>query len=109
MRGASFLVWLVSLVALIVPPVATGHAMPLPHSAASADCPGHAPPPVPCPDHGTAKHATGECCALMAPMLALLSETPVIDAKFVFRVPMPEPPAGFTGRIVTQDPPPPRT
>jgi hypothetical protein len=106
MKAARLLAWLVSLVALMVPPMATGHVIGPPQAVASVECPGHAPPP--CPDHGTAKHAAGECCPLMAPMMALLSEAPVLETELVFRVPMPEPAAGLAGRIVTKDPPPPR-
>ena len=108
MKATRLLVWLVSLVALMVPPVATGHATSPPHAVARVECPEHAPPPAPCPDHGTAKHAAGECCQLMAPMMALLSEGPVLDTRIIFRTPLPEPLAGLAGRIVTQDPPPPR-
>ena len=112
MRATRLLVWLVALMALVValvmPPVATGHAMAPPQLVASADCPHHALPPAPCPDHGTAKHAAGDCCPLMAPMMALLSAALVLDARVTFRPPMPEPPAGFAGRTVTKDPPPPR-
>jgi hypothetical protein len=108
MTAARFLVWLVSLVALLVPPMATGHAMAPSQPVASIDCPDHAPPTAPCPDHGTAKHAAGDCCSLMAPLMALLPGTLVVDAKIMSRLPLPEPPAGFTGRTVTKDPPPPR-
>jgi hypothetical protein len=108
MQATRLLVWLVSLVALLVPPVAVGQAMAMPRSVVSIDCPDHAPPPMPCPEHGTARHAAGVCCPLMTPMVALLSEAPIIDTKISFRMPTPELSAGMSGRIVTKDPPPPR-
>jgi hypothetical protein len=108
MKPVRLLAWLVSLVALIVPPLATGHAMSPPQVVVSVDCPGHALPPAPCPDHDTAKHAAGDCCAMMAPMMALLSEAPAVDAKVMLGMPSPEPVAGFAGRSITKDPPPPR-
>jgi hypothetical protein len=107
MKAARLLVWLVSLVALMVPPVAAGHATTA-RPAASADCPGHAPPPARCPDHDTAKHAAGACCSAMAPMMALLPTASGVDAQSMVRLPRPDPVADFVGRTFTKDPPPPR-
>ena len=107
MKPVRLLVWLVALVALIVPPVAAGHATTA-SPVASTHCADHAPPPAPCPDHGTAKHAAGDCCAAMAPMMALLPATSSIDAKPTFQLARPERIADFVGRTLTKDPPPPR-
>src|SRR5262245_31154272 len=107
MKAGRLLVWLVALVALIVPPVATGHATTV-QPVASADCPDHAPQPPPCPDHGTAKHVAGDCCSAMAPMLAVLPAVSGIDIEFIFQLPAPDCAAGCTGRTFTKDPPPPR-
>jgi hypothetical protein len=106
--AARLLVWLVSLVVLVVPPLATGHAMAPPRPVTSVDCPDHAPPPAPCPDHGTAKHAAGDCCYAMAPMIAVLPASTGIDAEPILHRPMPLHMAGYTGCIPTKDPPPPR-
>ena len=108
MKTVRLLVWLVSVVALMVPPVAPGQAMAPTQAVAATDCPDHAPPPAPCPDHGTAKHAAGDCCSAMAPMMALLPAASGIDSEIVVRLPIPEPTAGFAGRTVAKDPPPPR-
>jgi hypothetical protein len=107
MKAARLLVWLVALVALIVPPVAAGHATTA-SPVASAHCADHAPPPAPCPDHGTAKHAAGDCCSAMAPMMALVPAASSIDAESTCRLPRPDPVADFVGRTLTKDPPPPR-
>jgi hypothetical protein len=107
-KAVRLLVWLVSLAALMMPPVATGHAVASPQPVASVDCPGHVPPPSPCPDHGTAKHAAGDCCAAMAPMLALLPAAPGIGTEIMVRMPILERTADQAGHILTKDPPPPR-
>ena len=109
MTSARLLLWLVSMVALLVPPVATSHAMAPSRPGASIDCPDHTPAPPPlCPDHGTAKHAAGDCCSLMAPMMALLPAAAAVETQITFRMPMAQRTPGYAGRIVTKDPPPPR-
>ncbi|MBV8188629.1 MAG: hypothetical protein JO339_15420 [Alphaproteobacteria bacterium] len=108
MKAARLLVWLVSLVALTVPPVATGHAMAQSHHAAAIDCPGHVPPPAPCPEHDTAKHAAGTCCSLMTPMVALLPAAPSLEGHIALPIPRPARLPDWAGRTVTRDPPPPR-
>ena len=100
------LVWMVALMALLMPPGMAVHAMAPSGQAASLDCPGHAPPP--CPDHDTAKHAAGDCCPLMAGAVALLPAALVVgeavSSSALVRIHAPS----LTGRIVTQEPPPPR-
>ena len=108
MKMARLLVWLVSLVALMVPPGMASHAIMPTHQAATVNCPDHALPPPPCPDQGTTKHAAGDCCPLMASMAALLPSAVAIDGLVVFQVPPPGRGEGHAGRTVTKDPPPPR-
>ena len=108
MTRLRFLVWLVALMALIAPPGMSLHAMAAAPQASSVDCPDHAPPPDPCPNEGTAKHAASACCPLMSGAVALLPapagvDTPVfLDAPVLVRV------RSLAGRLFTQDPPPPR-
>ena len=108
MIRARLLVWMIAVVALLAPPAMTVHAMAPAGQAATVDCPGHAPPPDPCPDHDTAKHAAGACCPLMSGAVALLpaviasGETASSPTPRLGRAP------SLIGRIVTQDPPPPR-
>lgn len=106
MTRLRLLVWLVALMALIVPPGMTAHAMA---SAAEAmvDCAEHAPPP-PCPDEGTAKHAASTCCPPMAGAVALVEPTADIDAPVIFVSPDPATASNLSGRTFTKDPPPPR-
>ena len=101
--------WLIALLAFACPPLSGAHAGPAVHHAASGvDCPDRAPPPQPCPAQGTAKHAAGACCAMMAGMLAVLPGPPILQTL---------PPsvgrslavyADLTGLLFTKDPPPPR-
>jgi hypothetical protein len=108
MIRARLLVWMIAMLALLAPPGMIAHAMAPAGHAATVDCPGHAPPPDPCPDHDTAKHAAGACCPLMSGAVALLpaaiasGETASSPAPRLVRAP------SLIGRIVTQDPPPPR-
>ncbi|MGZ5901797.1 MAG: hypothetical protein ACXWK3_18795 [Reyranella sp.] len=109
-RPRSFL-WLVALIAFVVPSLGmaqVGHAAARGERTVSADCPQHAPPPDPCPAKGTAKHAAGECCPLMASVLALLPQAAGGYAAMSFRAPIPQPAHSLVGRIFTKDPPPPR-
>jgi hypothetical protein len=108
MVRARLLAWMIAMVALLVPPGMTVHAMAPMGQAASIDCPDHAPPPAPCPDHGTAKHAAGACCPLMSGAVGLLPAT-VANAELASshappRLQLPR----LVGRTFTQDPPPPR-
>jgi hypothetical protein len=106
MVPARLLVWMVALVALLMPPGMAVHAMASSGQAASLDCPDHAPPP--CPDHDTAKHAAGACCPLMSGAVALLPTALVVgeaaSSSALVRIHVPS----LTGRIVKQEPPPPR-
>src|SRR5262245_17561769 len=108
MKAARLLVWMVALVALMAPPGMTVHAMAPPSQATSTDCPDHMPPPDPCPDHGTAKHTAGDCCSLMSCAPALLPVPVGVDGPVSFHPPAPPRTLAHAGRIVTQDPPPPR-
>ena len=109
-RPRSFL-WLVALIAFVVPSLgmaSIGHAAAPVERTASADCPEHAPPPDPCPAKGTAKHAAGDCCPLMASALALPPQATEGCAAMSFRAPIPQRAPSLAGRIFTKDPPPPR-
>jgi hypothetical protein len=102
------LVWLAALAALIAPPAVPLHAMTPTAPAAAVDCHDHAPPPVPCPDDGTARHAAGTCCPMMAGALAVLSPPTVADATVPAAAPSAPAARGLTGLSLTTDPPPPR-
>ena len=105
------LVWLIALIAFVVPAFGTavaGHAAMPAERTASLDCPGHAPPPDPCPAKGTAKHAAGVCCPLRASSLALLPPAAGIDGTVPIRAPLAERVQSLVGRLFTKDPPPPR-
>ena len=103
------LVWLIALVAFIVPPLGTmslAHAAMAPEQAA-ADCPEHAPPPD-CPAQGTAKHAAGQCCSLMACAVALLPPALLSGTPAFYQDRPAAPVASLAGLAFTKDPPPPR-
>ena len=102
------LVWLVALVALIAPPGATLHALAMPAGQAVVDCSEHVPPPDPCPDQGTAKHAASACCPLMSGAVALLPPPAEIETPVLFDVHLSLRVRSLVGRIFTKDPPPPR-
>lgn len=111
----SAILWLIAAFALALSPVlqrsdakaAVHHASSVP---AKSDCHDHTPPPPPepCSDMGTAKHAAGECCPMMVGAVALLpgiSAAPALPTEH-------EPPVvaarHLTGFFPTKDPPPPR-
>lgn len=106
------LLWLIALAAFVLPSfgvsIAAGHAMAPPQQAASVECPDHAPPPQDCPAEGTAKHAAGQCCPLMAGVVALLSPTVTASVSAVRHALVSATTHDLTGRLFTQDPPPPR-
>jgi len=115
MTRARALVWLIALAIFVVPSfgtAATSHAMTQPMtqdaSGASVDCPDHAPPPAPCPEDGTGKHAASQCCPLMAGSVALLPATIVDRASSAAGQPFLAPARPLDGLTFTQDPPPPR-
>jgi hypothetical protein len=108
MKVARLLVWMISLVALVAPSGMTVHATTPAPPAASVDYADHASPD-PCPDHGTAKHAAGECCSLMTcSAVALLPPSVDIESPTAFHLSPPQRTPARAGRIVTKDPPPPR-
>jgi len=108
MTRIRLLAWMTALVALLVPPSLTVHAMAPVGQAVSLDCPDHAPPPEPCPAKGTAKHAAGDCCAQMSGTVALLPSAAALDAPILFSSAAPARARSLAGRTYSRDPPPPR-
>jgi hypothetical protein len=109
MSRLRILVWLIALVALVAPPGMTLHALAAPAAGAVAvDCHDHAPPPDPCPDDGSAKHAASTCCPLMAGAVALLSSMTAVEVPFAFDAHLMPRVRSLSGLIPTKDPPPPR-
>ena len=109
-RARAFL-WLVALIAFVVPTLGTAsmaHAAAFVERAVSTDCPEHAPPPDPCPEHGTSKHAAGLCCPLMSAAVALLPATMASGVRAAWQTPPRARSPSLVGRFFTQDPPPPR-
>jgi hypothetical protein len=108
MRFRSVL-WLVALFAFLAPPaVAPTAVMAAGGHALMSDCPDHAPPPAPCPDKDSAKHAAGLCCPFMALTVAVL---PVVAASADgpgFSVNVAPASRDLIGLSLTKDPPPPR-
>lgn len=104
------LVWLMVLVAFAWP-VGLWHATKAEAAmgrTAMSDCPYHAPPPQPCPDRDTAKHAAGTCCLLMAGMVALMPSALEYTGRQARYDYTPSVAAGQAGLLLTKDPPPPR-
>ncbi|MDI1283202.1 MAG: hypothetical protein PSV46_02295 [Reyranella sp.] len=119
MTRARTLVWLIALAAFVVPSFgaaaashAAGQSMGQPVEqgapAASVDCPDHAPPPKPCPEQGTAKHAAGECCPLMGGVVAVLPAGIPVASALSLVPPVAATVRSLTGISFNQDPPPPR-
>jgi len=108
MSRLRLLVWLTALLALIAPPGMSFHAMAAPPQASSVDCADHAPPPDPCPNAGTAKHAANTCCPLMSGALALLPPPTGVALSVQFAVRLAPYARNLVGRVFTKDPPPPR-
>ncbi|GEP57265.1 hypothetical protein [Reyranella soli] len=105
------LLWLVALVGFIVPSLGTvsvAKASSSAEHAAVADCLEHAPPPAPCPDKDSAKHAAGTCCPLMTAVPALLLPAAVVEMSFASAALAAPSVPSLAGRIFTKDPPPPR-
>jgi hypothetical protein len=103
------LVWLIALCAFLLPPAfAPTTAMASSDHVSISDCPYHAPPPQPCPDKGTARHAAGTCCPLMAAMVALMPSAPEYTERQVQYDYMPSVATEQPGLLFTKDPPPPR-
>lgn len=114
MTRARTLVWLIALIAFVVPSLG---AMSMAHAAGPAgpaerptlaDCAEHALPPDPCPDQGTAKHAAGQCCLSMSGAVALLAVALGDGTHWSSVSPHVVPVHSLTGRTFSQDPPPPR-
>lgn len=115
MTRARTLIWLIALAAFVVPSfgvAAATHAMTpdvvVEAHAAMVDCPDHAPPPKPCPEQGTAKHAASQCCPLMSGSVALLPSMPFESQASLVESPLLALAHRLKGLIFTQDPPPPR-
>lgn len=107
MRWRSF-VWLLAFVALVFPPLAGPSAgMTASAQESATGCDHHAPPP-PCPEKGSAKHAAGVCCPLMAQVVATLTSM-VETTGFPTggRTALPAT-VHFAGLSPHKDPPPPR-
>ena len=109
------LVWLIAMVACVVPSFGTAAAshavaqpMELGAQMASVDCPDHAPPPKPCPEQGTAKHAASQCCPLMSGTVALMPSTVAEQTSSRAAPPLLALAHRLRGLTFTQDPPPPR-
>jgi hypothetical protein len=108
MRARS-LFWLIALCALVLPPsVAPTVVLASANHATMSDCPDHAPPPAPCPDKGTGKHAAGQCCPAMAGAVAVLPAAPAGAAPTLGHGYMPRVVSHLSGLSLTKDPPPPR-
>jgi hypothetical protein len=104
------LLWLLALVAFALSSLGTaslGHEAVPPDQTAMADCPDHAPPPD-CPSQGTAKHAAGKCCPLMAGVVALLPTVAAAQTAMPYHVRPATIARNLVGLTFTQDPPPPR-
>jgi hypothetical protein len=105
--GLGRLLWLIALAAFVWPPAIAAAATAGNATTSIAHHCADRPPP-PCPEKGSARHANGLCCPLMAHALAVLSPALVIETSGNA--------AGFpvsAGRDLTglsphQDPPPPR-
>ena len=115
MTRARILVWLIALVAFVVPSFGTAaasHAMTssMTHGAqaATVECPDHAPPPEDCPAQGTAKHAAGQCCPMMSCTFAVLPPASAGVAPAPRHAWLSAPVRSLIGLTFTQDPPPPR-
>lgn len=101
------LLWLIAVIAFAVPSFGTVGAMAPAGQAASVDCPDHAPPPD-CPEHGTAKHAAGECCPLMSGAVALLLPGATAEAPVRAHTRVTAAVATLASLFLAQEPPPPR-
>jgi hypothetical protein len=103
------LVWLVALCAFLAPPaIAPTAAMEAGGHAMMSDCPDHAPPPAPCPDKDSAKHAAGLCCPFMALTVAVLPMAAASPDGGGFAGNVAPVSRDLTGLSPHQDPPPPR-
>lgn len=111
LRGA---VWLVALLAFVLPPAVMPATAATPMAPASHagmhDCPFHAPtPPENCPSEGPAKHhAGGLCCLVMLHVIALPPATAEQAARALPASPSMHPVHDLVGIILNKDPPPPR-
>ncbi len=104
------LLWLLAVVAFALSSFGTaslGHEAAPADQTAMADCPDHAPPPD-CPSQGTAKHAAGKCCPLMAGVVALLPAVAAAQTAMPYHARPATIARNLSGLTFTQDPPPPR-
>jgi hypothetical protein len=101
------LLWLLAVVALVLPPSVGPSAMTgVSSSRMMSDC--HHPLPPPCPEKGSAKHAAGLCCPLMGQTMATLPPSVATGTADAFRFAAPLATARLAGLSPHQDPPPPR-
>jgi hypothetical protein len=115
MTRARNLVWLIALIAFVVPSFGTAvashamtHAEGVGAQAAMVDCADHGPSSEHCPDEATAKHAAGLCCPLMSGTVALLPSTAAEQAPSPVEPPLSALAHRLSGLTFTRDPPPPR-
>jgi len=114
MKLARLVVWLIAAVALAVPAAIArddAHAA-APHAAtAKSDCHDSAPPPPPdpCPDAGTGKHAAATCCPLMGGTVAVMPADTGAARRADFHDRIVSDALRLAGLTYSKDPPPPRT
>jgi hypothetical protein len=100
--------WLLTVVAFMMPTATMQPARAMQGGEKTVHCHDHMPPP--CPDHDTAKHAAGACCASMAAASALLPATVAAARSLASSSDLVSTAvAGLTGFSRTQEPPPPRS
>ncbi|HYC66383.1 MAG TPA: hypothetical protein VEC14_16760 [Reyranellaceae bacterium] len=112
MKLARLLVWLLAAVALAAPPAMSRddvHAA-MPHAeSAKSDCHDSAPPPPdPCPDAGTGKHAAATCCPLMGGTVAVMPAATGATSRPEFHDRVVSASRHLVGLTYAKDPPPPR-
>ena len=106
-RSLRVFVWMLTALALSLPPVLPAQAMAFAQPATTIECPDHVPAD-PCPDAGTARHAAGDCCPLMSNAVAVLAATADVDGLETAASAARPPSRHLIGRTFSQDPPPPR-
>jgi hypothetical protein len=101
------LLWLIAMAAFLLPSfVGAAVAFDRMSNPVLSDC-GHQLPP-PGPEKGTAKHAAGLCCPLMAAAVALLPPAALPGARKVHASVAPASVPHLSGLSPRKEPPPPR-
>jgi hypothetical protein len=101
------LIWLIAVMAFVLPSIAGPAAAALASRAAMSDCSHEAPPPN-CPDNDTAKHAAGLCCPAMSGTIAVVPHGVAISPDELFTSAASTAAARLNGLNPEKDPPPPR-